>query len=133
MKPIYRKHREKGSFDYVKPGDNYCYAVLHKNETRDFLPISFFDAATWVTNQFRTDIKLGYKFPRNHDERLNYIEEIIKQKIKEEKSGFQILYLLQQDDLVYLPFDKEDEKAAESNSDNNFWFSKDKKKMEKNL
>ena len=128
LKPIKRKHRDKGIFDYVKPGDNYCYAVLQKNDTRDFLPVSFFDAATWVTNKFRIDTKSGYKFPKRYNERLNYIEEIIKQKIKEEKPGFEILCLLQQDDLVYLPFDKEDAKMAESNSDNGFWFDKDKKR-----
>ena len=131
LKPIHRKHREKGRFDYVKPGDNYCYAVLQKNETRDFLPISFFDAATWVTNQFRTDMKSGYKFPKKYNERLIYIEEIIKQKIKEEKPGFEILHLLQQDDLVYLPIDKDDAKAGESNSGNDFWFNGDKKRWKR--
>ena len=81
LKPIKRKHRDKGIFDYVKPGDNYCYAVLQKNDTRDFLPVSFFDAATWVTNKFRIDTKSGYKFPKRYNERLNYIEEIILQAI----------------------------------------------------
>lgn len=130
LKPIYRKHREKGKgdFDYVKPGDNYCYAFLQKSETRDFLPISFFDAATWVTNQFKANVKSRYKFPKKYDERLNYIEEIIKQKIKEEKPGFEILFLLQQDDLVYLPIDKEDAVKADVNPDADFWFDKDKKR-----
>jgi hypothetical protein len=133
LKPIYRKHREKGKgeFDYVKPGDNYCYALLQKNESRDFLPISFFDAATWVTNQFRQDIKSEYKFSKKYDDRLKYIEGIIMQKIKEEKPGFEILYLLQQDDLVYLPIDQEDASIANSNPSNDYWFDKEKKRWKR--
>jgi hypothetical protein len=131
LKPIHRKHREKGAFDYVKPGDNYCYAILQKNEARDFLPISFFDAATWVTNQFRIDTKSDFKFPKRFDERLTYIKEIIKQKIKEEKPGFEILFLLQQDDLVYLPIDKEDAISADSNPGRDYWFDKDKQRWKR--
>lgn len=133
LKPIHRKHREKdkGDFDYLKPGDNYCFAVLQKDEIKDFKPVSFFDAATWVTNQFRSDTKSGYKFPKKFGQRLDYIEEIIRKKIKEEKPGFEILYLLQQDDLVYLPIDKVDAKKAETNPENGFWFDKEKKRWKR--
>lgn len=135
LKPIIHKNsfknNKEGGETYYETKDNYCYAILQKNDGRDFLPISFFDAASWVTNQFRTDLKSGYKFPKRFEERLDYIEKIIRKKIKEEKPDFEILYLLQQDDLVYLPFDKEDAKKAEVNPGNDFWFDKEKKRWKR--
>ncbi|MBS1496398.1 MAG: hypothetical protein JSS98_03160 [Bacteroidetes bacterium] len=135
LKPIIHKTSFKNNKDdgasYYETKDNYCYAFLQKNEARVFYPISFFDAATWVTNQFRDDLRSGYKFPKKYDDRLKYIEEIIKKKIMEDKPGFEIEFLLQQDDLVYLPFDKQDANKANSNHDNDFWFDIEKKRWKR--
>lgn len=133
LQPIRRLHREtgKGEYDYVKPGDNYCYAILQKNNERNFKPVSFFDAVQWVTNQFRNDSKSNFKFPKRYNERLQYVENIIREKIQEANPGWEILYLLQQDDLVYHPIDVEDKMLAEQNPGNDFWFDKDKKRWKR--
>jgi hypothetical protein len=133
LQPIKRVHREdgKGEYDYVKPGDNYCYAILQKNNERGFKPITFFDAARWVTLRFRQDLKTGFQFPKNYNERLKYVENTIREKIMSDNPGWEILYLLQQDDLVYHPIDEEDAKLALQNRGDDFWYDMEKKRWKR--
>ena len=135
LKPIvhkfsFKQNKENGEA-YYETKDNYCYAILQKNNERDFKPITFFDAVQWVTNRFRNDLKSNFKFPRKYNERLEYIENIIRERIAENNPGWEIEHLLQQDDLIYHPIDQADAEQAKQNPNNSFWFDKEKKRWKR--
>jgi len=133
LQPI---ERINGQIDYVKTGDNYCFAILQKGNERIYKCITFFDAVKWVTNKFGMNKQTAFNFPKNYFDRLKYVEDIIRNKLKSEDT--ELLYLLQQDELVYLPVDENDAHEFHSvPSDSGkeeykkYWFDKERKRTKR--
>lgn len=74
---------------YVKTGDNYAFAVLQKGEKRTSDIISFYDAAVLA--------KDGMKSGRHN------VDEIVADYFRGKNPEAQFLFLLKQNELVYLP------------------------------
>jgi hypothetical protein len=88
---------------YINTGNNYGLLVLQKNNVKEFISISFFDAVQWVTKQFNTDKRNNYQFPSFFDKKIEYINCIIIQSFKKQNPNFknhEVLFMLQQDSLV---------------------------------
>ena len=73
----------------VATGSNYAFAVLEKNGIRHFDEISFFDA-TYIANRA---FKMGNK----------NIQIAIKTHFEKEHTDSKLLFLLKQNEMVYLP------------------------------
>ncbi len=104
---LQKLEREK-SFNqnlYVKTGGNYCFAILEKDGKRIYDIISFYDAANILNDEFvRTEDKLSIN-----------TETVFKNYFEEKNEGAKALFLLKQNDLVYLP-EKDEEVIFDSES-----------------
>lgn len=74
---------------YVKTGDNYAFGILQKGDKRTSDIISFYDAAILA--------KEGMKKGKTD------VAEIVADYFRERNPGAQLLFLLKQNELVYLP------------------------------
>ena len=95
----------------VITGDNYLFLVMEKNGKRIFDIASLYDSVSIATDSLKDNIT-DYKKKIAEDFR-------IKHKDKPEK----ILFTLQQNELVYLPIDKEDEVLSKSQNEFIEWIS----------
>lgn len=77
----------------VSTGSNYAFAILEKNGERQFDEISFFDATRLVNEKF----KKGEKD----------IFQIMKKYFENKNTDASLLFLLKQNDMVYLPIENE--------------------------
>ncbi|MBX9780644.1 MAG: hypothetical protein K2X26_09875 [Chitinophagaceae bacterium] len=73
----------------VATGSNYAFVVLEKEGKRHYDEISFFDATQLVNAAF----KKGYK----------NVKEIISRHFEQKHASSKILFLLKQNEMVYLP------------------------------
>jgi len=74
---------------FVKTGDNYAFAILEKEGKRLFDIISFFDATNLAKDSFK------------HGE--TNIDKVISDYFSEQNKGTKIMFMLKQNDLVYMP------------------------------
>lgn len=122
-----QKLDRKKSFNdslYVKTGGNYCFAVLEKEGKRIFDIISFFDATNIIKHEFdNSESKESFK----KDTVLkNYFLS------REQNKGAKVLFLLKQNDMVYLPSKGEDIPTDDNSEEYNaFW--DDKENRAKNI
>ena len=115
--PLQRKSSYNKSL-LVSTGSNYAFAVLERDGERQFDEISFFDATRLVNEKF----KQGEKD----------IHQIMKKHFENKNEGTSLLFLLKQNEMVYLP--AENEKVPIKREDNdyeNFW--NDKTERSKNV
>lgn len=101
----------------VATGSNYAFAVLEKEGKRHFDEISFFDA----TNKVRLAFAEGNK----------NIQQIIKSHFEAKNDGSKLLFLLKQNELVYLP-NKDETVILDMESPEFEIFWNDKKSRSKN-
>lgn len=102
---------DKNDKQSVITGDNYLFLVMEKDGKRIFDIASLYDSVSIATDALKDSI-IDYKNKIAEDFR-------VKQKDKPEK----ILFTLQQNELVYLPFDKEDEVLCKSKTEFIDWIS----------
>lgn len=126
-KQTLQKLDRKKSFNdslYVKTGGNYCFAVLEKEGKRIFDIISFFDATNIIK----------YEFDNSENKDLFNKEKVLKNYFlsKEQNKGATILFLLKQNDMVYLP-NKEEEVPKDLNNEECKAFWNDKENRSKNI
>jgi CRISPR/Cas system Type II protein with McrA/HNH and RuvC-like nuclease domain len=107
LQPLDRKNYPPNSI-YVKTGDNYCFAIVEQNEKRKFSVLTFFDA-----------VKLVKEEMKNGNKNLDQIIERYFTEICEETKNGKLLFILSQNDLVYLP-KGEDEIIPFNEDDENF-------------
>lgn len=104
----------------VKPGDNYLFYVMEKNDKRCFDIITFFDAAK-IANQ---ELKKGNN---------NFKQAIEAQMVKNNNAN-KTLFALKQTDLVYLPTDDNDPILnIKNNIDWQNYFQQHKKEIAKRV
>ena len=96
----------------VITGDNYLFLVMEKNGKRIFDIASLYDSVLIATDALKENIN-DFKKKIAEDYR-------IKHKDKPEK----VLFTLQQNELVYLPSDKDDEVLRKSKTELVEWISK---------
>lgn len=102
----------------IATGSNYAFAVLEKHGKRHFDEISFFHAAKEAT----AELKKGNKDVNN----------IVSKYFKQKNPHSKLLFLLKQDEMVYLP--SQDENAIiDENHPDYFSFWNDKKERAKNI
>ncbi|MCX6210147.1 MAG: type II CRISPR RNA-guided endonuclease Cas9, partial [Bacteroidetes bacterium] len=116
---LQRLDREK-SFNqslYVKTGGNYCFAILEKEGKRIYDIISFYDAANILKDEFK-----------NAEDKLALnTDSIFKNHFQEKNKGAKTLFLLKQNDIVYLPQNGEEVILdTESPLFKGFWEDKNK-------
>ena len=102
----------------ISTGDNYAFAVMEKEGKRIFDLISFFHATNIVNEAF----KKGHK----------NINSIISNYFEQENSDSKLLFLLKQNNIVYLP--QEDENIITDKENplfKDFWI--DKQNRAKNI
>jgi len=100
----------------VITGDNYLFLVMEKNGKRIFDVASLYDSVAIATDALKDN---------DNDFKIKIAEDYrIKHKDKPEK----VLFVLQQNDLVYLPTDKDDEIFRKSKADFAEWISKSENK-----
>jgi hypothetical protein len=102
----------------VATGSNYAFIVLEKEGKRHYDEISFFDAVKLVNN----NLKLGIK----------NVQKIIMNYFEQKYKGSKILFLLKQNDMVYLP-QKDEKPILDSNDPNFITFWNDKKNRANNI
>lgn len=98
----------------ISTGNNYAFAFLERNGVRHYDEVSFFDATGLVNKSF----KKGNK----------NVDEIIIQYFQNKNPGSTLLFLLKQNDMVYLP--DEDEQVITDLADPDFlsfWSHKQKR------
>lgn len=78
---------------YVKTGGNYCFAILEKDGNRIYDIISFYDAAKILKDEFII----------SKDKLSINTEVLFKNHFQEKNKDAKTLFLLKQNDLVYLP------------------------------
>lgn len=76
----------------VKTGDNYLFAVMIKGDKREFDPITFFEAVKLIKEEFNKS--------ENNKE---FNKDLILKKYFEGKNKAQLLFILKQNDMVYVP------------------------------
>lgn len=102
----------------VSTGSNYAFAVLERDGERQFDEISFFDATRLVNEKF----KQGEKD----------IHQIMKKHFENKNEGTSLLFLLKQNEMVYLP--AENERVPIKREDNGYEiFWNDKTERSKNV
>jgi len=91
-----QKLDRKKSFNqnlYVKTGGNYCFAIIEKDGKRIYDIVSFYDAANILKEEFKkAKDKLSIK-----------AELLLKSYFQEKNKSAKILFLLKQNDMIYLP------------------------------
>jgi CRISPR/Cas system Type II protein with McrA/HNH and RuvC-like nuclease domain len=102
----------------VATGSNYAFVVLEKEGKRHYDEISFFDASNLVNKAFKN----GFK----------NVQQIISRHFEQKHKGSKILFLLKQNEIVYLV--QKDENIITDNKHPDFEaFWNDKKSRSKNV
>jgi CRISPR-associated endonuclease Csn1 len=108
--PLVRKSSYNSKL-MVSTGSNYAFAILEKENKRHFDEISFFDATNIVNNAFKNGNK--------------NIASIIQKHFEKENPESKLLFLLKQDEIIYLPPKDETVILDSSNPKyNEFWNDK---------
>jgi len=103
---------------YVSTGSNYLFAVLKKDNKRIYDIISFFDAVNLIKEEFKNC--------KNKD--LFNKEKTFKEYF-EQKNNAELIFVLKQLDMIYLPEPNEDMILDDSSPlFKKFWTNKDRKK-----
>lgn len=77
---------------YIKPGDNYCFAIADNNGRRKYGIISLIKAVELIT-----------KFYKQGEKNINNIIKHYFENLCEKTKGCRLLFTLSHNDLVYLP------------------------------
>lgn len=102
----------------VATGSNYAFVVLEKEGKRHFDEISFFDATRLVNNAFKKG--------------LNNIQKIILSYFEQKHFNSKVLFLLKQNENVYLP-QKGENIITDIKHPNFYAFWNDKKNLSRNI
>ncbi len=102
----------------ISTGSNYAFAVLEKEGKRHFDEISFFDATNIVNNEF----KKGNK----------NVSDIISKHFEKKNENSILLFLLKQDEVVYLP-SKDENVISDENHPEYFSFWNNKRERARNV
>lgn len=95
----------------VATGSNYAFAILEKEGNRHYDEISFFDAANIANKALKEGVK--------------NINDVLKKHFENKNSDSKFLFLLKQNDMIYLPSSSESVILDKSNSDyNKYWQDK---------
>lgn len=100
----------------VITGDNYLFIVMSKGEKRFFDLVSLYDAA-----------KISSDIIRNNEGEIKFLKEKICNdiRLKNKKNPTEVLFYLQQNDLVYMPKEGNDEILKYSTEELKIWLSND--------
>ena len=95
----------------VITGDNYLFIVMEKNGKRIFDIASLYDSVSIATDAIK-------------DGTIDFKEKIVENfRIKHKDKPDKVLFTLQQNELVYLPTDKEDQVLSKSKDEFVDWIS----------